>query len=124
MKRYLFTIILLILAAVAVVTYLIFDPMQCDIFPRCPFLVLTGLKCPSCGSQRVIHSLLNGDIAAAWHYNAFMVAAIPVMILYSYAEISHTRHPALYNNLNRLPIIWGIFVVVILWWILRNIFNW
>ncbi len=124
MKKYLFTIALLILAAVAVATYFLFDPSQYALFPRCPFLVITGLKCPGCGSQRVIHSLLNGDIAAAWHYNALMVAAIPAIILYSYAEITYKRHPSLYDNLNRPPVIWGIFAAIVLWWILRNIFGW
>ncbi len=124
MKKYIFTIILLVATVVAIAAYLLFDPMQSALFPRCPFLVLTGLKCPGCGSQRVIHSLLNGDIAAAWHYNAFMVAALPIVVLYSYAELTRTRRPALYNRLNSPSVIWTIFAIVVLWWLLRNIFNW
>ena len=54
---------LIVLGIIAV--YLIFDPTQSDLFPKCPFMMLTGLKCPGCGSQRVIHALLNGDVAAA-----------------------------------------------------------
>ncbi len=35
--------------------------------PRCLFKLITGYECPGCGSQRAFHSLLHGDIAAAWH---------------------------------------------------------
>lgn len=124
MKKYLFTIILLATAVAATVVYLLFDPAQSALFPRCPFLVITGFKCPGCGSQRVIHSLLSGDIAAAWHYNAFMVAALPVIALYSYAELRRPNHPQLYNRLNSPAIIWSIFAATVLWWLLRNIFAW
>lgn len=124
MKRYAFTILLLLIAVVVVAVYFLFDPSQSALFPRCPFLMLTGLKCPGCGSQRAIHSLLQCDIVAAWHYNAFMVTALPAMALYSYAEIVRTRLPKLYGSLHRLTVIWGIFAVVVLWWVLRNVFGW
>ena len=71
MKKYRFTIIAISIMAILTIVYLIFDPAKSAWFPRCPFLVLTGLKCPGCGSQRVIHSLLNGDIASAWHKRTF-----------------------------------------------------
>jgi hypothetical protein len=38
-------------------------------FPRCPFKVLTGLPCLSCGSTRAALALLRGDAAAAFHFN-------------------------------------------------------
>lgn len=124
MRKHLFTTLLLAAAVAAVAVYLLYDPSQSALFPRCPFLMLTGLKCPGCGSQRVIHSLLGGDIAAAWHYNAFMVAALPVIALYSYAELRRRRHPQLYNRLNSPAAIWSIFAATVLWWLLRNIFAW
>lgn len=124
MRKHLFTTLLLAAAVAAVAVYLLYDPSQSTLFPRCPFLMLTGLKCPGCGSQRVIHSLLGGDIAAAWHYNAFMVAALPVIALYSYAELRRRRHPQLYNRLNSPAAIWSIFATTVLWWLLRNIFAW
>ena len=124
MRRYLFTIVVVTVVIAAVVVYLLFDPLQSAFFPRCPFYMLTGFKCPGCGSQRVIQSLLNGDIVAAWHYNAFMLLSLPVIVLYCYAEVMRTRRPALYIRLNSQAAIWGIFAVVVLWWVARNIFGW
>lgn len=124
MRRYVFTIVVAGVVLVMVAVYTLFDPMQSALFPRCPFYMLTGLKCPGCGSQRVIHSLLNGDLASAWHYNAFMVLSLPVVALYSYSEIMRVRRPALYDRLNSQVAIWSVFAAVVLWWVARNIFGW
>ena len=113
---------LIVLGIIAV--YLIFDPTQSDLFPKCPFMMLTGLKCPGCGSQRVIHALLNGDVAAAWDHNAFMVAMLPLIVLYLLSEIFRTRFNGLYRVLNSIWAVGAVFVVVMLWWILRNVFGW
>jgi len=53
------------------------DPSQSGVFPRCPFLSLTGFKCPGCGSQRAIHALLHGDVGAAFGHNAMLLIALP-----------------------------------------------
>lgn len=47
-------------------------------YPRCQFYALTGLQCPGCGATRALHAILHGRWAAAWHYNALAVSAIPV----------------------------------------------
>lgn len=86
--------------------------------------MLTGLKCPGCGSQRAIHALLCGDILSAFRYNALLVISLPIILLYGIAELLRTRYNALYRKLNSPTAIWAIFVIVVLWWILRNIFNW
>ncbi len=62
---------------VAASVYFTFDPSHSAWFPKCPFLVLTGYKCPGCGSQRAVHALLTGNLATAWHYNALLVVALP-----------------------------------------------
>lgn len=103
--------------------YMRFNPAESSWFPKCPFLQLTGLKCPGCGSQRAIHSLLNLRILDAIKYNFMVVAAIPILALYAYDWLSHKKHIRLHNFLNsyRFVIATGIFII--LWWIFRNIFN-
>lgn len=57
--------------------YFVFNPSKTALFPQCPFLLLTGFRCPGCGSQRAIHSLLHLDVVQAFSYNALLVSSIP-----------------------------------------------
>ena len=82
------TATLAVMAIAAVVLYSAIDPESSVFFPKCPFHMLTGLECPGCGSQRAIHSLLNGDIAAAIHYNLLIVLSIPYLSLLAILEIA------------------------------------
>ena len=109
----------LVLVALIVV-YGVFDPTSVP-FPRCPFLLLTGLECPGCGSQRAIHSLLHLDIVSAWRYNALMVISIPIVILLLIAQFNRERYPKFYNRLNSKLMIRGAFLIIIIWWIGRNL---
>lgn len=112
-------------AVVAVVViYVIFDPSVSSFFPRCPFLQLTGLKCPGCGSQRAVHALLHGDVCGAAQFNFLLVVSLPVIALYVFSELYKARQPRLYNLLNSPVVVWSIFAVVVLWWMLRNVFDW
>ena len=59
----------IILIGALLMIYYWFDPSEIELFPKCPFYMLTGLKCPGCGSQRAIHSLLHLDFIGAIRYN-------------------------------------------------------
>ena len=107
-----------------VVIYSTFDPSASRWFPRCPFLMLTGLKCPGCGTQRAIHALLHGDVLSALHFNALLPVSIPLLLLYGYAELVRTRKPRFYNRVNSVTAILAVLIVVIVWWIVRNICGW
>ncbi len=47
----------------------------------CPFLLLTGWQCPLCGGTRMGAALLQGDLAAAWSYNAVALVGLGVLAL-------------------------------------------
>ncbi|MFC9326270.1 DUF2752 domain-containing protein [Kitasatospora sp. NPDC057015] len=49
--------------------------------PFCPWRRLTGLQCPGCGGTRMAYDLLHGDLAAAWHDNALLLLALPLVAL-------------------------------------------
>ena len=104
--------------------YANFDPLKSQWFPRCMFLTLTGLKCPGCGSQRVLHSLLSGDILQAFESNALLVVLIPYMILLIFSALFKSRGERLYSALSSPALIYALIIVTVLWWILRNVFNW
>lgn len=115
---------LLSIAAVAAVgifvLYALVDPAT-HLFPRCMFKSLTGWDCPGCGSQRAIHALLHGDFAAAWHFNALLVAAMPVVVLLAIVQLTRRHHPRLYNTLNSRTAIWTALIVLVAWGVGRNL---
>ncbi len=120
---------LVIVLAVAVlmllgIIYYALDPSQSGVFPRCTFLSFTGYKCPGCGSQRAIHALLHGDVAAAFKFNALLLISIPWIGLCLFAEGVRLRHPRFYDRVNAPLLIWLYLAMVLVWWLLRNIFNW
>ena len=110
---------LLILAGAA---YLfVFEPGKTGIFPSCLFRFLTGYQCPGCGSTRALHQLLHGHVVAAFELNPFFLLAIPFLL---YALIRYSvvvMHGGVPHH-NRLPpaYIYGLFVVVVSFWIFRN----
>lgn len=113
-----------ILAAGVAVLYFVIDPATSRFMPKCLFKVVTGMDCPGCGSQRMLHSLLRGDLGEAWHYNALFVALIPVLIFLLVVETGREKWPKFYLSVFRpwLSIAFGVLLAV--WWIARNIFLW
>lgn len=69
-----------LLVAILLGVYFLLDPTQ-HFFPKCPFLWLTGWKCPGCGSQRAVHHLLNGHVLEALRVNFLFVLAFPYVLL-------------------------------------------
>lgn len=119
-------VIVLVIAALMVLGFIYYalDPSASSVFPRCAFLSLTGYKCPGCGSQRAIHALLHGDVAGAFRFNALLFIAVPWIALCLFAEGQRVRNPRLYARLNAPLLIWLFLALVLIWWLLRNIFNW
>jgi len=118
------SVVIIIAAVVAVAigwVYLTFDPST-HFFPRCMFHELTGWQCPGCGSQRALHALLSGDVAAAWGFNALFVLELPLLALLMGAWCLRSKYPWLHRTLNSRTVILGILTVIILWTIVRNVF--
>jgi hypothetical protein len=124
MRRYLIIVLAIAVLMLLGFIYFALDPASSAVFPRCGFLTLTGYKCPGCGSQRAVHALLNGDVAGAFGYNAMLFIAVPWVALCLFAETQRTRNPRLYVRLHPPVLIWLFLVLVLAWWLLRNIFNW
>ena len=98
------------------------DPAEPGFFPPCPFLVLTGLYCPGCGTLRSLHQLSNGHLLPALGLNPLAVLTLPFI---GYAFLSAVllsttgrRPPAVF-----LPAawIWALLGGIVLFWVLRNV---
>lgn len=114
-----------IVAAVSVIAlaiaYYFFDPVEVKWMPKCIWRVVTGTDCPGCGSQRMAHALMHGDICAAWHANAYAVCMIPVIGLMLCLELFREKYSSLYMRVYSPWVIWTLVVSVFVWWILRNL---
>lgn len=109
---------ILLLAAGVWVLYT-FPPASSSFYPRCVFRQLTGLDCPGCGTTRALHALLHGRIGEAFRLNAMLFALMIVAILGA-PSFLRGRTPAFMTH---KWFGWGSFVVVVAWWIGRNVIG-
>lgn len=110
----------IVFIAAGIIIYGMIDPGS-HLFPKCPFYVLTGYKCVGCGSQRFLHSVLNGDFSAAFRNNAFLFVLVFIALGLGVAYlISPTKT---HKFINSKPFILTAITAMMLWWILRNVFN-
>lgn len=101
------------------------DPNQPGHYPSCPILWLTGHYCPGCGGLRALHDLLHGQVAAAVSANLVVVFMVPVAVML-WARWVLTRSVVISaeNRWGRaVPswLLWSLLVVVLLFWVLRNL---
>ena len=115
--------LLFISGAIFAVVFVLFflNPGEGSFYPPCPFHLLTGLYCPGCGSLMAVHQLLHGNLAAAFGLNPLMVLSLPFL---GYCLISPRVHAVTKRaSAGFVPAfwIWLILLVIILFWILRNL---
>lgn len=122
-KKKIIIMVVAILVATVLIIFFYIDPNIYPFFPKCPFLTVTGLECPGCGSQRAFHQLLHLNIAGAFHQNPLVVIFGPYILLGLYIE-----YVAAKNKFKKVKsILFGkyaaiiILVVIIGFWIGRNI---
>jgi hypothetical protein len=123
-KRIFIVVSMIICGIAAAVVYGMFDPAESTLFPKCPFLLLTGgLRCPGCGSQRAIHSLLHLEFKEAFLYNPLVIISIPFLILLAAAALMKEINPRFYNKVNSSLLSKTLLAIIIVWWIVRNIIG-
>lgn len=122
-QHYVLITVALMCAVLAALWLYRVDPEDSVYSPKCLFYLLTGLKCPGCGSQRAIHALLHLQVGDAFRHNALLVLSIPFLALMCFSWMMRRRFPVLYERLNGRGTIWTVFAVIIAWWIVRNIFQ-
>lgn len=101
-----------------------FDPADTsNVYPHCPFKLLTGYKCPGCGSQRAVHQLLHLNFKEAFELNQLLVLSLPYIAL-GFAFEKMSLNPFLLQWRQRLFGVMAIRIVlaiVVAFWIGRNL---
>lgn len=105
------------------VLYLLYNVESERFLLPCIFQKLTGYQCPGCGTQRAIQSLLHLEFRQSIFYNPILFVAIPFIIILFYLEQLNgkKRFPQLYRKISGKYSIIGVSVVIMVYWILRNI---
>lgn len=111
-----------VIAVAVIIVYYRFDPTASRWMPRCPSKLITGYDCPGCGSQRMLHALLHGDIAAAWRFNPFILLSLPFLIMAIWGNFSSLPGATRMRAIAHSPyMVWAYVVAFFGWWILRNL---
>lgn len=102
--------------------YYYFNPAEHGWFAQCAFYRMTGLECPSCGSQRALHLLLHGEPVAALASNPFLVISIPYVVVIAYGCLwTSERAKAVKRIALGRTAVYTYLILFGLWWIIRNI---
>jgi len=104
--------------------YKSYDPVDYSFFPKCPFLSLTGFKCPGCGSQRALHAILNLDFQSAISHNILTISFIPYLFFGIIIEKMNTESNKVIS-IKKLffgqKAIYAVLFIILSFWLLRNI---
>jgi len=102
--------------------YIFWNPTETNIFPKCPVYGVTGIYCPGCGSQRAAHKILNGNIFEGIRHN-YLIGLLGLVLSYQAFMfiMNNVLQKGIVNLLHKSKVTMGILVIVILFWILRNI---
>lgn len=93
--------------------------------PKCPWWLITGTYCPSCGVQRFTHALLNGNIIDAFILNPFLLISLPYAFLAVIGKWYNVN--GVFDKLNKFIyhryILIAYISLYMVWWIIRIIFH-
>jgi hypothetical protein len=109
------------LALLGVGVVALVNPEEPGTYPTCPFLAITGWWCPGCGTLRAVHALAHGDLATAADRNLLAVLAVPLLAAGWARWLARTRRGEARTTAAPAWLLWSLAVVVIAYWVLRNI---
>jgi Protein of unknown function (DUF2752) len=114
--------IILVIVILGMLSLYFFWNPEVDIFPKCPFYSLTGIYCPGCGSQRATHQILHGYFIEGLRHN-YLIGLLGIILVYELFVFVANKFfmKSIYNLLHNSKITIGILIIIILFWILRNI---
>jgi hypothetical protein len=117
-----FPILIAIMLLGVLLLYFFWNPSNNNFFPKCPLYSLTGIYCPGCGSQRAMHQIIHGNIIEGLRHN-YLIALLGIVLLYQALlfMVHKLYNKSFYNILHQSLTIKIILVLILVFWLLRNI---
>lgn len=102
------------------------DPNEAGHYPVCPFLSLTGLFCPGCGTLRALHALTHGDLATGFARNPLTMLTVPFLLVVWLAWAVRELRGRGRATMAPAWLLWCLAAAQVLFWVLRNLpgFTW
>ena len=102
------------------------DPNQPGHYPVCPFLSLTGLFCPGCGTLRALHALTRGDVVTGFDRNPMTMLTLPLLLAVWGAWVVREVRGRGRTTMAPAWLLWLLAAAQLLFWVLRNLpgFAW
>lgn len=115
-------IIYVVTAAAAALYYFLYKRFGFGI--PCLFNLITGLKCPGCGNTRAIDELLHLRFENALAHNYMMPAEV-IFIVYIAARYTYKYIKTGTRSLDAgsEPVAAVFLALLLIWWVVRNIFG-
>jgi glucan phosphoethanolaminetransferase (alkaline phosphatase superfamily) len=122
-RRKIFIWIAVLCALQLVIAFYYYVTASSGYMPQCFFKSLTGWQCPGCGSQRMLHALLHGNISEAIAYNYFMPIILIFVLIAAWMDIVCSHNTRKYRWIYRANIPLIFILLIVGWTIVRNILN-
>lgn len=117
-------VIPMVVLSIGIIYYYVV-PEETIWIPKCPWWLITGTYCPSCGIQRFLHTFLTGRIWDAFCINPFLLISLPYAILavigkwYNIHGVFCRLNKILYSRTTLI-----VYVILFFsWWGIRIIFR-
>lgn len=120
--KYSLITVALLLGTGTILMYYLINPSDLELMPKCPFHSFTGYHCPGCGSQRALHDFLHGNLIEGFKHNFLIGLGILVLFYKWFLLIRAKYYPHKNKDLLYHPKgPWVILILILFFWILRNI---
>jgi hypothetical protein len=107
------------------IIYFYVVPEESIWLPKCPWWLVTGTYCPSCGTQRFLHAFLSGRAIEAFYMNPFLSISIPYAFLAVLGKWYNIN--GIFSRLNRIlysrVVLISYMILFFIWWGIRIYFK-
>ena len=90
--------------------------------PSCYLYELTGIYCPGCGCTRAVYALIHGDVILSLKQNPLVIVSLAALFVLYIELVFRAFGKKLRTFVYSKYFLWGAFIAIMIYTVLRNIF--